>query len=125
MYLRKKLKPIIRTEEINIINNGMKKYSKIKDFKLDIKKNVVYIYTVDNLILNGPIPKSLMCKFKQYVTELRFVLVDKEERTFEVERFCYKGSVDDWIFLDESKNLERLVKDYTQHLGKDSFYELV
>ncbi|OLO42392.1 hypothetical protein BTR23_04005 [Alkalihalophilus pseudofirmus] len=125
VYLRKELKAVIHTEEINVINQGMTKYSEIKDFKLDIKKNVVFIYTVDHSLINATIPKQLLHKYKQYGTELRFVLVDQEERTFEVERFCYKGGVDDWIFLAESNDLAKLVQDYTQHLGKDSFYELV
>ncbi|MDE5413998.1 hypothetical protein [Alkalihalobacterium chitinilyticum] len=125
VYMRKEQKPVIQPEEINVINNGMIKYSEIKDFKLDIKKNAIFIYTVDPSISNGSIPKQLLHKYKQYATDLRFVLVDKEERIFEVERFCYKGGIDDWIFLDQSNDLEKLVQDYIQHLGKDSFYELM
>ncbi|WP_244895355.1 hypothetical protein [Evansella clarkii] len=125
VFLRKEQKPVIHKEEISVINDGMKKYSEIEDFKLDIKKNVVFIYTVEDLYFNSSIPKQLLQQTKNYATELRFVLVDKEERAFEVERFNYSGSVDDWIFLDGSNDLEALVQEYVQHLGKDSFYDLM
>jgi hypothetical protein len=61
----------------------------------------------------------------RYETSLRFILVDPDERRFEVERFCYIGGVDDWIYLDGPDELERLVRKYTQHLGKESFYDLL
>ncbi|WP_261177662.1 hypothetical protein [Anaerobacillus sp. CMMVII] len=122
VYLKKKIKQYIDAKEIEIIQNGIEKYSEIEDFKLDIKKDIVYIYTVDNSFANGLIPKHLLNKYKQYDTQLRFVLIDEDERIFEVERFCYLGSVDDWITLDRSTNLEKLVQDYTHHLGKESFY---
>lgn len=125
VFLRKVQKPVIHKEEISVINDGMKKYSEIEDFKLDIKKNVVFIYTVENSYLNSSIPLQLLRQTKNYATELRFVLVDKEERVFEVERFNYSGSVDDWIYLDGSNDLETLVQEYVQHLGKDSFYDLM
>jgi hypothetical protein len=121
VYLRKKTKEYIHDEEIQIIQKGMERYSEIKDFKLDIKKNMVYVYTADQEL---PIPPALQPKYKQYDTQLRFVLIDENERAFEVERFCYLGSIDDWIHIDESEDLETLVQEYTQHLGKDSFYEL-
>lgn len=125
VYLRKKTKPLITQEEMNIINEGMKKHCIIDDFKIDIKKNVVYIYTAEDTFEDLPIPIIAASQHKHYETKLRFILVDKEDRFFDVERFCYRGSIDDWIELDCSDNLEELVETYVQHLGKDSFYELM
>ncbi|RIW34287.1 hypothetical protein D3H55_09910 [Bacillus salacetis] len=117
VYLRKKTKEYIHDKEIQIIQKGMERYSEIKDFKLVIKKNMIYVYTADQDMDTPP-------GFQQYDTQLRFALIDENERTFEVERFCYSGSIDDWIPIDGSEDLETLVQEYTQHLGKDSFYEL-
>lgn len=125
VYLRKKTKPYLHAKEIEMIQSGIKKHSEIEDFKLDIKKDIVYIYTVDHSIADESFPKQLGQKYKQYDTPLRFLLIDQEERRFEVQRFCYLGSVDDWIYLDESTKLKELVQEYTQHLGKESFYELM
>lgn len=127
VFLRKITKQIIRPEELKIIEQGMKNYSKITDFKLDVKKNLVYIYTVvdfntDDVILEM-IGNSL--NNKQYHSEMRFRLDYEEPRTFSVERYNYLGSIDDWIFLNQSDNLEQLVKDYVKHLGEESFFNLI
>ena len=34
-----------------------------------------------------------------YQKMLRFTLDDKKDRTFRVQRWCFKGSIDDWIDL--------------------------
>ena len=34
-----------------------------------------------------------------YQAVMRFVLVDWEKRLFSVERFCFRGSVEDWISI--------------------------
>jgi hypothetical protein len=125
VYLKKKTKPYILGDEIRLVEEGMKKHSAIKDFKLDIKKNVIYIYTVENSFEDATFPKTLVDEYKQYETSLRFILVDPDERRFEVERFCYLGEVDDWIYLDGPNELERLVREYVQYLGEESFYDLM
>lgn len=124
VYLRKKMKPLIIEEEVKIVEEGMEKNCEIEDFKLDIKKNFIYIYTLDNEMKNRVIPEQFINKYKQYETQMRFVLIDQDERIFEVERFSYKGSINDWIYLEGSTDLEELVRKYTQHLGRESFYEL-
>lgn len=83
------------------------------------------MYICESVYGHDFLPEEIMNSIKQYDGVLRFVLVDKEDRAFEVERFCYLGSVDDWIYLDGSDDMESLVKEYVPHLGKDSFYELV
>jgi hypothetical protein len=67
----------------------------------------------------------MLDEYKQYEASLRFILTDPDQRKFEVERFCYLGGIDDWIYLDGSDELKRLVREYTQHLGKESFYDLM
>jgi hypothetical protein len=59
-----------------------------------------------------------------YTAAMRFQLVDTEGRYFLAERFCYRGSIDDWITISEPERLTRLVKEFVSHLGRDSLYEL-
>ncbi len=61
----------------------------------------------------------------RYSAELRFTLADIDQRTFFAERFCYRGSIDDWIPLDGPSPLEPLANKLAPHLGKDSFYDLI
>ncbi|MGD6803464.1 hypothetical protein [Rossellomorea aquimaris] len=121
VYLRKKTKEYFLGDEIQVIQKGLKTHSEIKDFKLDIKKNIVYVYTAEQEL---PVPPQLLDKYKHYDTQMRFVLIDEDERSFEVERFCYLGGIDDWIYIDDSTDLESLVREYVQHLGQESFYDL-
>ena len=41
---------------------------------------------------------------------MRFVLEDKKQRIFIAERFCFKGSIDDWIDIGGPDSLENLLK---------------
>lgn len=55
---------------------------------------------------------------------LRFILVDKKARRFVTERFCFRGSVDDWIHIGGPGPLADQVSEYVEHLGRESMYEL-
>ncbi|HRX83259.1 MAG TPA: hypothetical protein P5307_29540 [Pirellulaceae bacterium] len=59
----------------------------------------------------------------RYSAELRFGLVDADERLFVAERFCYRSSVDDWIPISGTSSLEPLVRQIAVRLGSDSFYD--
>ena len=59
---------------------------------------------------------------------MRFTLVDEEARTFRVQRWCFRGSIDRWIDLylaGSEGNLKDLVKKFCPHIGKESFFELM
>jgi hypothetical protein len=60
----------------------------------------------------------------QYSKMMRFELVDAECRLFVAQRWCFLGSIDQWIFLDGPAPLSQLVDKYVRHLGKESFFEL-
>jgi hypothetical protein len=55
---------------------------------------------------------------------LRFVLDDAKQRRFVCERYCFLGSIDDWIFIGGSEPLADLVRTFMPHLGAESFFEL-
>lgn len=56
---------------------------------------------------------------------LRFVLIDKKTRTFVTQRFCFRGSIDDWIHVGGPGALAAQVRQFVKHLGRESFYELM
>jgi hypothetical protein len=61
---------------------------------------------------------------RHYSNLLRFKLVHDKRRTFQTQRYCFLGSVDDWIAIGNPGKLTRLVKTYVKHLGKDSYVDL-
>jgi hypothetical protein len=69
--------------------------------------------------------REFMLKQSHYEKMLRFVLVNSERRVFAVERWCFRGSIDDWIHVGRSRSLKELVKTYAKHLGQESFFELM
>ncbi|NUM34039.1 MAG: hypothetical protein HUU50_05825 [Candidatus Brocadiae bacterium] len=139
VFLRKKLPKVITESELAIVSQGVREYA--QRFKVEIKKNTIVVFQ-PNQSLTGfeeilsRIPLLNLFEYQKkeameifdrsttYSPIMRFVLVDEETREFRVERWCFRGSIDDWICLAVSQDLSRLVKQYCQHLGKDSFYDL-
>jgi hypothetical protein len=64
-------------------------------------------------------------RHSQFTKMLRFTLVDPDNRAYRAERWCFRGSIDDWIDLPGYGSLKKLIEKYAKHLGKDSFYDLM
>ena len=136
VFLRKIRPKVFTDKEISIVEKGVRKYAAVKHFIVEAKKNSIVVLLPDQdfsnfeaifsrFVLPGsPKLKNILARSLSYSPMMRFVLVDKESREFEVERWCFRGSIDDWIDIDGSNDLAGLVKKYCKHLGKDSFYEL-
>ncbi len=138
VFLRRIRPKIITDAEVEIIRSGMEKYSQTEHYKIDIKDNVISIYLADQnvdalseLFQSGLslslIEKDVSDMIEQsttYSPMMCFVLVDELQRQFIVQRYCFRGSIDDWIQIGEADELSKLVKQYVKHLGQDSYYEL-
>ena len=46
--------------------------------------------------------RELPVSYRNYMKVMRFTLVDEKDRTFRVQRWCFRGSIDRWIDLWES-----------------------
>jgi hypothetical protein len=137
VFLRKSRSQTIKADEKKMVEEGMKKYSDIKFYKIDIKEEAILIYTPDqdvdalisifdkHLPIKMPTEKmgDVLKKTFSYSPELRFILTDKENRRFTTQRFCYLDSVEDWIPIGYPDNLEVLIEAYLPHLGKESLFE--
>ena len=140
VFLRITQPKLITDIEKAMIDKGMKKYSKVKDYQIDIKKEIITVYLADqdsdelsNILeslarFHKPTESidKIVNESLTFSPMLRFILVDeeKENREFIAERYCFKGSIDDWIEIGGPDSLEKLVKKFVKHLGQDSFYEL-
>jgi hypothetical protein len=143
VFLRKVKETEISTLEREIVEEGIRRRAGLEYFIVDIQDNSLVVYLpdtggkeVDRLIeLFGGVSeigiaraeaaKAAMIGHSTYAKQLRFELVDAEERLFVLERWCFRGSIDDWIFLDGPAPLSKLVGKYVGHLGKESFFELM
>jgi hypothetical protein len=135
----RKIKPTsILPAERRQVENAVRTLSKVKHFILDEDSSSIVIYVSDAepgasmSFLRREAPmlpeqartmQEFMLRRATYSKMLRFELVEQEPRLFSVQRWCFLGSVDDWIYLGAG-SLAKLLKTCIPHLGQESFYEL-
>jgi hypothetical protein len=56
---------------------------------------------------------------------LRFTLSNPDRRLFTAERWCFRGSIDDWMFIGGLAPRADHVEKYAKRLGSDDFFELI
>jgi hypothetical protein len=137
VFLRKKLVSRITDEELDLVERGVRQYSDLKNFIVDRKEKTITVFLPDQDLedlkaelqrfafvstekLNDVFEKSLT-----YSRMLRFSLESEDQREFLVQRYCFLGSIDDWVYLESSSSLRDVVKKYGKHLGKESFFDLM
>jgi hypothetical protein len=138
VFLRRIPPKIITDEERQVVEEGMRKYADVQDYKIDVKGNAIVVYTADQdmatlaAIVRDPHASSeenarrmqLVRESIHYSDVLRFMLIDARRRTFVTQRYCFIGSIDDWIDIGRSGTLAHLVQQYVKHLGKESYFNL-
>ena len=139
VFLRRIPPKIITDEERQVVEDGMRKYAEVQDYKIDVKGNAIVIYTADqdidalaDLFTDvHPDPTTntqlmtLLRKEIHYSPMLQFILEDAQRRTFVTQRYCFRGAIDDWVDLGTPGKLATLVQNYVRHLGKESYFDLM
>ena len=109
VFLRRIPPKIIMDEEHRVVEEGMRTYAQIKDYKIDIRGNALLIYTAiqeidaladlfKDLYPDPTANVELMANLRKavhYSPMLVFQLIDASRRTFQTQRYCFLGSVDD------------------------------
>lgn len=137
VFLRKELPRLITDLEKHIVEKELKKADPSKWYLVDIKGKEMTIFEsnqdIDRLKaifgprapLNDPsFMDDILSIAVEYGPIMKFVLQDEKKRTFGVERYCFLGSIDDWIYIGGPGPLKKIAKEYVKHLGQDSFFEL-
>lgn len=136
VFLQRVQPKIISDEEIAKVEKGMKELTNLKYYRIDVIKDTIYVYTPDqdeNKISEvfSPFTFAIEADIQNainrsitYFAMLKFTLFNEEKRIFTAERFCFLGSIDDWINIGFPDTLQNLVEKYVKHLGHNSFYEL-
>ena len=114
VYFRKIVPQLVTSAEIAVVKYGLERYAPDQHCLVDVRKADIIVYHSK--------------RGNMYQKMLRFTLDDKKDRTFRVQHWCFKGSIDDWIDLWASGcvgELPVLVQTFCPHLGRDSFYDLM
>ena len=129
VFLLKKEERLITEKENQVVVTAVNNNNGIWGI-VDVKKKHITIHTaerthtIDDELISPFLSSKKFAQFLHYMPEMRFTLIDPENRLFVAQRFCYRSSVDDWIMLGVPTKLDQIVEQYVNHLGKESFYEL-
>jgi hypothetical protein len=137
VFLRRIPPKIITDEERQAVEDGMRKYAEVQDYKIDVKGNAIVVYTADQDIetlaglfqdlypdpTTNPQLLTLLRNEIHYSPMLQFLLEDAQRRLFTAQRYCFRGAIDDWIDIAYGP-LTQLVKQYVPHLGQESYFDL-
>ncbi|MHC4489470.1 MAG: hypothetical protein ACYSW7_09905 [Planctomycetota bacterium] len=135
VFLRKERPKVFSDEEIAIVENGMRDYTDLEFYKIDVKGNTIIILLPLQDV--DAIKEAIFqCSFKTpaeinhtlqsiitFAPEMQLILTDKEKHLFSLKRYCYRG-LGSWITLETSSDLKVLVKKYFKYLAKESFFDL-
>lgn len=135
VFLRRTAPRLISDEELDAVKAALCRHADDWRYKVEVKKGAMIIYeAADNLSTLESIAapwaskeaiKQTAIRSATYMAVMRFVLVDREQRLFLVERFCFRGAVDDWMDIGgPPQKLTALLRKFIKHLGRDSFFEL-
>ena len=124
----------------DLVEDGMRTYASETDYKIDVRGKAIIIYTADqdfdtlvdhacspvfqNSIEENERRMRLIRESIHYSDILKFILEDDKRRTFMTQRYCFLGSIDDWVYIGKPGTLPTLVKKYVKHIGKESYFEL-
>ena len=145
VFLRKRKPQLITDIEKHLVEKYVNKLKRSKRYHIDCKGEYITIYEsnadIENLkglfgglLKNVPLREGLNfgdamqaivnAADQHYSAVMKFGLIDKERRLFIAERFCFRGSIDDWIEISSPNALKKLAKKYIKRLGTEGFYDL-
>lgn len=134
----RKIKPVhITQEEKEIVHDAIEEFSAIRDFFVHAEDDYLSVYH-SQFSSTGGQAESLsreeaieyhgkgIERWMRFFTSLRFQLVDKEKRLFQAERVVFLGFYGhDFHPVGIIGSIEDVAREYGQHLGRDSFFDLV
>jgi hypothetical protein len=131
---------LICPEESASVEAALKKHPKANNYRVAVKNDQIMIYEgigggMDSLrIILGQAGLNIekveerlqdeLDRYTQFTPVMRFILDNQETREYHAERWCYRGSIDDWIYTGYSGKMNALAKRLIPTLGTDEFYEL-
>jgi len=138
IFIRRRKPNKFGLKGVNIIKKELRKNKNIADFTIDINGALAKIYTTElederDNVFSGGLQDLLFSKnqmnvfrkiFQRYEERMRIKLVEKKgKKEYLVYRYCYRGSVDDWIVIDAGDDLSQLAKDNLHLIGTEAYFE--
>lgn len=136
VYLRRIVPRVITNDELEIVDRVLKNHARPNAYRLDVRGEVITVFESSQRgqSLEGFPPFFSMSRMQEFFDQhahftavLRFILTDEKKRLFVAERYCFMGSIEDWIpsLGGGPEPLKDLVDKYVPHLGQESFFDLM
>jgi len=139
VFLRKPISTRIDPQEVEFARRLLQEHAGVPHTLVDVEKDSLVVYAADDRDLKRMVAALKELTFGhlsakdeawlktrlQFEKLLRFTLIDEQHRLFSAERWCFRGSIDDWIHVGlRPGSLETLITSLAPHLGQESFFEL-
>lgn len=134
VYLRKAKPALIRPDELALVTAELNKRQTSQHvYRADVDGKEIVTHEGEtrlealraiNIRFSEHGLEDYAARNAHFTAVMRFILKDKATREFVPQRFCFRGSVEDWISIGEPAPLQKLVTKFFKHLGKDSMYDL-
>ena len=128
----------ILPEETAAVEAAVERHPKSRDYRVAAKRDRIEVYErvgpdAEEVVtgLSGfgfesirqiEQVRDFLDRGAQFSPVLRFILVDAAQRTFRVERMCYRSSVDGWLDVHQWGPVDRLARNWIPKLGTDAFF---
>jgi len=130
---------LISYEESACVEDALERHPKARKYRLAVKDKQIIVYealgggtesllNMLGFLGNRDVLRKRMQGFEdrhaQFTPVMRFILEDQETREYHAERWCYRGSIDDWIHVGQPGKIKALARSLIPTLGTDDFFEL-
>lgn len=131
----------IRPEEAEAVESALQRHPRSHNYRVSVNHDRIEVYErvgpdADELITRlrevGLLVPGRAYRLREmlegrarFTPVLRFILTDAEQRTFRTERWCYLGSIDDWIDVGPMGPVHLLARQWIPKLGTDALFEVV
>jgi hypothetical protein len=139
--LAKAREPQILTKERAVVEAAIAKHPKARNYRVDVKDKWINVYErvgpdMEDLApllraLGGvaasrrEVLQETLDQGARFTPVVRFTLLDREKRTFQTERWCYLGGIDDWIDIGSIGSVRRLARKFVPLLGSDELFDVI
>lgn len=132
VFLRKVHPKIVEEDEVAALEKEFKKSSRYKYCLVDVKENAIIVYMPNQNVelLSGIMnltpgreieTENYLKRTLSYSPGCRFLLLDREQRIFVAEKYCYGKSTEYWRQIGQPGSLRDLVRQAIKHLEEVFF----
>lgn len=127
-------------EERAAVEAAIQRHPKARNYRVDVKGKQIVVHErvgpdVEDLmpilgrfggisLARLDAAREVLDKGARFSPVMRFILLNEEKRTFQTERWCYLGSIDDWIEIGRSGPLKQLTRRFVPKLGTEALFDI-